>query len=299
MHRLQEFAVGTIVPEWERVTRTAEPVDESERAMMALLIIESFLWLHLGVELGAFPRNASEDVFSFYYATTFRWLKSYDDRRPRSQRQPPFLDSAAYLGLPEFARALVRMSLDGGNPLYERPSGVGERPALVAPFQSLLILYSRLCRDTAARRFLFGIGFQNADDWRTQWSQPCTTEDLFKTFLSAEGSPAAMILLGYTRLSEYARNVNEVLKNIEDLGILDSARLFQFKDRIRNIHAWRLNLSSGDTAQRFDQVREQVDRLMDEALTPLAPEDDVKRVHELLAKSLELLFDSQPVLEPA
>jgi hypothetical protein len=108
-----------------------------------------------------------------------------------------------------------------------------------------------------------------------------------------------MILLGYTRLSEYARNVNEVLKNIEDLGILDSARLFQFKDRIRNIHAWRLNLSSGDTAQRFDQVREQVDRLMDEALTPLAPEDDVKRVHELLAKSLELLFDSQPVLEPA
>jgi hypothetical protein len=290
MHRLQEFAVGTIAPEWQRVTLT-ELRDETERPMMALMVIESFLWLHLGVELGAFPRNASQDVFAFYYAPFFQWLRIYD--------RLPFLDSAAYLGLPDFARSLVGMGMDGRQPLDEMPSGVGENPALVAPFQSLLILYSRLCRNAAVRRFVFGIGFQNADDWQTQWRQACTMEDLFNAFLSGEGSPAPMILSGFTKLSEYGRNVNEVLTNIEDLGILDSARLFQFKDRIRNIHAWRLNLSSGDTAQRFEQVRQRVDEMMDEALTPLVPEDDLKRVHELLARSLELLFDSQPVLEPA
>jgi hypothetical protein len=295
MHRLQQFAVGTIAPEWERVAVTREFQDDSELPMMALLIIESFLWLHLGVELGAFPREASEDVYLFYYAPFFQWLKSYSGNRPRSRHQPPFLESAPYLGLPAFARALVGKGVGEGDPLYDQPSGVGEKPILVAPFQSLLILYSRLCRDTAVRRLLYGIRFQNSDDWGKQWSEQCTAEDLFNAVESAEGSPNAMILSGYMRLSEYARNTNEVLKNIEDLGILDRTRLFEFKDRIRNIQAWRLDLSSGDTSKRLEQVRERIGKMIDEVLVPLGLKDDVKRVQELLSNSLDLFFIREPV----
>lgn len=295
MHRLQQFAVGTILPEWERVVVNREQQDESELPMMALLVIESLLWLQLGVELGAFPRKTSEDVYLFYYAPFFRWLKSYSVARQHGLGHPPFLKSAPYLGLPEFARVLVEKGISEGQPLYDQPSGVGERPPLVVPFQSLLILYSLLCRDTAVRRFLYGIGFQSPDDWAKQWSEQCAAEDLFNAVESAESSPVAMVLAGYMRFCEYARNTNEVLDNIESLGILDRARLFQFKDRIRNIHAWRLNLSSQDTAKRFEQVRERVSKMIDEALTSLGFGGDVKRIQELLKNSVNLFF----VLEPA
>jgi hypothetical protein len=296
MHRLQQFAVGTILPEWERVIVNRELQDESELPMMALLVIESFLWLHFGVELGAFPRKASEDVYLFYYAPFFRWLKSYNGARQHGRGQPPFLESSPYLGLPEFARVLVRKGTGEGQPLYDQPSGVGERPRLIVPFQSLLILYSRLCRDTAVRRFLYGIGFQSPDDWGKQWSELCTAEDLFNAVESAEAPPAAMVLAGYMKFCEYVRNTNEVLDNIESLGILDRPRLFEFKDRIRNIQAWRLDLSSGDTAKRFEQVRERVNKMIDEELTSLGLEVDVKRVQELLENSLNLLFALEPAI---
>ncbi len=294
MHRLQQFAVGTILPEWERAVVNRNLQDESELPMIALLVIESFLWLHLGVELGAFPREESEDVCSYYYVPFFRWLKSYDGTRQHGRVQLPFLQSSPYLGLPEFARVLVRMGTGEGQPLYEQPSGVGEKPLLIAPFQSLLILYSRLCRDTAVRQFLYGIGFQNSDDWGKHWGEQCTAEELFNAVESAEASPTAMVLAGYMRFCEYARNTNEVLDNIEDLGILDRPRLFEFKDRIRNMQAWRLNLSSGDAAKRFEQVRERVNKMIDEVLTSQGLKDDVKRVQKFHENSLNLLFEKEP-----
>jgi hypothetical protein len=295
MHRLQQFVVGTILPEWERVVVNRELSDQSELPMMAVLVIEGFLWLHLGVELGAFPREASEDVYLFYYPPFFRWLKSYRETTQIGRDQRSFLQSAPYLGLPVFARVLVSKGIDEGQPLYDQPSGVGEIAGLIGPLQSLLILYSRLCRDTAVRRFLYGIGFQGPDDWRMQWNEQCTAEDLFNAVESTDASPTAMVLAGYIKLCEYARNTNEVMINIEGLGILDSARSFQFRDRIRNIHAWRLDLSSGHTAERFEQIREKVRRMVDQELTSLGLDGDVKRVQELLESSLERFFQLEPV----
>jgi hypothetical protein len=179
--------------------------------------------------------------------------------------------------------------------LYDQPSGVGERPSLVAPFQSLLVLYSLLCRDSAVRRFLYGIGFQSPDEWEKEWSEECTAEDLFNAVESDEAPPAAMVLAGYMRFCQYARNTNEVLEYIEDFDILDRARCFEFKDRIRNIQAWRLNLSSGDTAKRFDKVRERLNKMIEEALTKLGLVGDVKRVERLFDDTFDLL----PKLEPA
>ena len=295
MHRLQQFVVGTILPEWERVVGGRGLGNDSELPMRALLVIESFLWLNLGVELGAFPPEASEDVYSYYYPPFFGWLKSYSETRQSGSKPPPFLESAPYLGLPTFARNLVSIGLHGGRPLHDQPSGVGEKPGLVDPFQSLLILYSQLCRNSAARRFLYGTGFQGPDDWEIQWNEQCTAADLFNAVETSDASPAAMVLAGYVKLCEYARNVQEVLNNIEGLAILDSARLFQFSDRIRNIHAWRLNLSSGITVKRFEQVQGKIKKMVEQVLRDEKFDDDTKSVQGLLENSLDLFFQSQRV----
>src|SRR5205814_868941 len=118
---------------------------------------------------------------------------SYNGAGQHGRVQWPFLESSPYLGLPEFARVLVWKGTGEGQPLNDQPSGVGESPRLVVPFQSLLILYSHLCRDTAVRRFLYGIAFQSPDDWAKQWSEQCTAEDLFNAVESAEASPSAMV----------------------------------------------------------------------------------------------------------
>jgi hypothetical protein len=294
MHRLQEFTIGAIVPEWDKLMNHSRK-DESELPMMTLLTIEALLWLHLGVELGAFPRRTGEDVSRFYYAPFFKWLDSYNRATEQARIGPPFLESASYLSLPEFARVLVRKGINQNLSLDDQPSGVGERNGMIAPFQSLLILYSLLRRDAAVRRFLYGIGFQSPDEWREQWSRACTAEDLFKAVESEEASPVAMVLAGYMRFCEYARNTNDVLDNIEGLGILDRPRFFEFKDRVRSMQAWRLNLSSGATAKRFEQVRERVSDMIARELTNLKLKDEVERAQRLLEKSLNLLFDLEPV----
>ena len=104
-----------------------------------------------------------------------------------------------------------------------------------------------------------------------------------------------MVLAGYMRFCEYARNTNEVLDNIEGLGILDRPRFFEFKDRVRSMQAWRLNLSSGDTAKRFEQVRGRVSDMIAKELTDLKLRDEVERVQRLLENSLNLLFELEPV----
>jgi hypothetical protein len=150
----------------------------------------------------------------------------------------------------------------------------------------------------AVRQFLYGIGFQRPEDWDKVWREHCTAEDLFNTIESDEASPAAMVLAGYMRFCEYLRNVKEVLDNVEGLGILDRARLFQFKDRIRNIHAWRLDLSSEETATRFKHVQERVSKMIDEQLRLLGFADDVKRIQDLFESSLDLFYDRVPEPEP-
>jgi hypothetical protein len=297
MHRLQQFVVGTILPELERAVGGRDSRDDNDVSMTALLVIEGFLWLHLGVELGAFPREASEDVYSYYYSSFFDWLKSYSETRQTGSTPPPFLESSSYLGLPTFARNLVSIGIRGGQPLYDQPSGVGERPDLVDPFQSLMILYSRLCRNSAVRRFLYGIGFQDSDDWTIQWNEQCTAMDLFEAVDSSDASPTAtaMVLAGYVSLCEFARNMEEVLNNIEGLAILDSAQLFQFKDRIRNIHAWRLNLSSGVTVKRFEQVQGKIKKMVEQVLRDEKFDDEIKSVQGLLDNSLDLFLESQRV----
>jgi hypothetical protein len=61
------------------------------------------------------------------------------------------------------------------------------------------------------------------------------------------------------------------------------------------MQVWRLNLSSGDTAKRFDQIRERLSEMIKQELTELGLEDDVKRVQGTFDDSLNLLFNLQPV----
>ena len=106
MHRLGQFTVGTIAPEWQRLLGKNAKPSESETPLIALSLIESFLWMHLGAEIGAFPREESEEVYSLYYHPFFEWLKVYDQNTSPSRR--PFLQTSSFLGLPDFARALVQ-----------------------------------------------------------------------------------------------------------------------------------------------------------------------------------------------
>jgi len=121
--------------------------------------------------------------------------------------------------------------------------------------------------------------------------------DLFEAVDSSDASPTAtaMVLAGYVSLCEFARNMEEVLNNIEGLAILDSAQLFQFKDRIRNIHAWRLNLSSGVTVKRFEQVQGKIKKMVEQVLRDEKFDDEIKSVQGLLDNSLDLFLESQRV----
>ena len=201
----------------------------------------------------------------------------------------------------------------------DNPSGVGHNPSLIGPFQTLLILYSLLCRDESVRQFVYAIGFEWPAEWERDWSLPITAEEVFNALQAGtphsaeweersdkevatedvafnplevgESHPAAMEHAGYMKLCQYARNTSEVIESIEALGILDSAKRFGFKDRVANIQIWRLSLSSRDSAERFSRIQNQINEMIAEELPKIGLKDEVRRVQQDLEDSLNLLFE--------
>jgi hypothetical protein len=130
MHRLQQFTVGTIAPELDKLRLHPTIENDPSAAMVSFSMIEAFLWLHLGVEVGAFPTQASDDVYKAYYLPFFQSLS----------RAHSFQSSAIYLALPEFARALIGKAMRQEMPFKMNYVASAERKGWLAhfkPFDSL------------------------------------------------------------------------------------------------------------------------------------------------------------------
>ena|SRR5713101_1167956 len=109
MHRLEQFVVGILLPNisqlpkvsdlethpdmFERIggseeafgslSEAQEPAEGEDAAWLGEIraeIIESFLWLHLGVEIGSFSEEFSRAVYETYLAPFFKSLLSRNRR---------------------------------------------------------------------------------------------------------------------------------------------------------------------------------------------------------------------------
>lgn len=82
MRTLQEFVWKTVVPAFEqlRYAQQHENLPTTRGAYASMF--ESFLWLHLGTEVGVFPAERSQEIAASFYADFFRSLN-----RPRMRFQ--------------------------------------------------------------------------------------------------------------------------------------------------------------------------------------------------------------------
>jgi hypothetical protein len=81
--------------------------------------------------------------------------------------------------------------------------------------------------------------------------------------------------------------VEEVVENIETLEFLDHASL---KRRIREMHAWRIDISSGDTSRRFGQIQERTNEMIKDELERLELGERVNQIQQSFGNALEFLF---------
>jgi len=79
MHTLQEFLLKNVVPAVEQLRQARQHKNLPTTRSAYASVFESFLWLHLGTEIGVFPPEASRAIASAYYGDFFQSLNRPSD----------------------------------------------------------------------------------------------------------------------------------------------------------------------------------------------------------------------------
>lgn len=273
MHRLQQFVSRNIIskleslPQGLNIPANLGATGTTWLALTRAELIEAFLWLHLGVELGAFPEEASRDVFSVYLVPFFESLLSPDGSLREEMRSGKIYvahsteSEALTLPLPYYAKILVEKAMRGEevHDLFLTQRAGFENPeSLSGVFQTLLILYSRFAAKKAVRQFTYEISFAGQNDWERDWRPECEADEVREADRSGEGSASALTLAGYFSFWDHAAKFEEAFETVEERESVSRSDLFRLRTRTMEIQSWRINLSGRNTSGRFDQVQKRV-----------------------------------------
>jgi hypothetical protein len=114
---------------------------------------------------------------------------------------------------------------------------------------SLILHYRSLVQYDSSRQFQFFLRFSDDDEW----SRILSASVSFSPTLSGD-SDLASLLDGFLRLLAYFNDVNQTLKACTQLG-LERSNQTRLKERLLDVHQWRLQLTRPKTAKRVEEVK--------------------------------------------
>jgi hypothetical protein len=260
MHRLQQFLTSILLPQIQAYeSSVANGKDNAKTIMLSASIVESFLWLHLGTEIGAFPQPASRDIYEAYLTPFFQSLLSTDIKAMSEMKTGPVYvahsnqSKAVVLRLGRFATVLVEKAMRREE-IFSRELAGFSRPDRLRPvFQTFLILHSHLISRPSVESFTYQVSFADEQTWRHSWKAGCDSEEVMRADTTG-GSISSLVCAGYLNLWNYAVKVTTTDQNLKGDPELASD-LFRLTDRLKEMGRWRINLKNADTSSRFDDVR--------------------------------------------
>jgi hypothetical protein len=305
MHRLQQFLAGSILPDLSSLEQFVKKGEGAGAAMIRSRLTENLLWLHLGAELGAFPGEASSDVYTAHFIPLFESLISRGKRNAMLQNWIYVAHSveseALIFSFPRFAAVLVEKAMRGEDVFGAERSEFRDADSLRPAFQALLIMASNLatCRDITD--FIYHVNFVDDGAWVKEWEQDFGPREVLAAQTQRGGPSAAHICAGFLQLWGYATKLQDFFGNLEGRSTLSQTDLFKFRQRAREIQSWILNLRSAQTSSRFDEIRRKVNQGLDADVGEgkiIAP-DSARFIQESMDSAFEFWFTAAPALEPS
>lgn len=304
MHRLQQFLTTVVLPQTEAYKNfSTNGKDEAKAIMLGVSIVESFLWLHLGTEIGAFPRPASHDIYATYLSPFFQSLVSRDAKaRDEMKAYPTYVaHSDRSKGLLQkvasrFASILVEKAMRQEEIFSSEQAGFSQPGRLRPVFQTFLILHSRLVSNRSVETFTYQINFADDDEWRRNWREDCRPEEVMLADVDFR-STSSSICAGYLNLWNYAVKATMVAENFEgDQAV--ASDLFRLTDRLKEMEQWRINRKSKKASERFDDVRVRIMERLDEESTDSISEVCVREIRNSMDSAFSLWFSAAPMPVP-
>lgn len=305
MHRLPQFVTGSILPNLSLLEQLLKTDDIARAAMTRSRLTESLLWLHLGVELGSFPEEASSEVYTTHFIPLFGSLISQREQAREEMRQSRIYvahspeSEALVLSFPRFAAVLVEKAMRGEDVFRAERLEFSYAGSLTPAFQALLIMASNLALSRDINAFIYYVNFVDHGTWAELWEQDFGPTEVFATQTELRAPPAAHICAGFLQLWGYATKLKEFFGNLEGRITPSQTDLFKFRQRAREIQSWILNLRSGQVSSRFDEVRRKLNQGLDADVSKgRIGSESAKLVQESMDSAFEFWFAAAPALEP-
>lgn len=270
MHRLETFLTEILQPKLSELASESVRGSAERLALIRGEIIEAFLWLHMGREVGAFPEGASRALYTLYFLPFFESLLS-NDLELREAMRKGILDVAhsdesrmIKVELPRYAGILMEDAMRGKDIFETEPLKLGQPTAVSGFCQVLLLLHSSVATSPAVRQFTYAITFAREPEWYQDWKTVITPNEVIEAEFTGIGSPIALALGGYLAFWGYAARCQEAFENIEGREGVRSDDLFRLRTRLQEILRWRINLRRAYAANRYELIYSKVSKAIEE-----------------------------------
>ena len=208
--------------------------------------VESFLWLHIGVQAKYFPRSASRRI-AYEYFPTFLSAYEYILRQKLDQKLSPPL------------RYILESEFSGRVGLFS--SQIKDMDMIddtvIAPFQDCLILANDFTADVSVETLVDSMTFKKLGNCQEDIAELLAISRLAHDdprFVRVSSALPTTILT----IVEYMEAFHQLLINFDTIvpGSYSQQKTAAVlvKERVRDIQRWRLNFEEPFVLDRFEEV---------------------------------------------
>jgi hypothetical protein len=240
--------------------------------------IESFLWLHLGVQTNYFERSAARRVTYEYF---WRFLHAYEyilSNKLDQKFSPPL-------------QRILASEFSGRSELFSQREGFEDtaKPSL-SFFQASLILSNGFSNDLEAETIVNSMAFMKGQDWERAIQELNWMADTAPSNIREKLPSAVLRVIDYM---ESFRRWRADFERIVFTSKLETSVNALVRERVRDIQRWRLDFRETPIFNRFIEVLNLTLRVLVAANEELQFGTD-QETFELIVRSLMIDWGAPP-----
>jgi hypothetical protein len=265
MYRLIEYVNNYLGPErdaWEKARKKQYPplVAKTNAAMY-----EGFLWLHLGVEIGAFPEAEAYTVTGAFFDDYFRLLKVREQRFEGRQ-----VLSASSVQLQEIRsrfpsmEPLLNVAIEKKAPFSFQRCGFSNGAGLRAPFDVILMLLTAFLHNDCCQTSTTALNFLPDTEYYGLIRKAFGSFVLKDSFSSNHPKRRPRLVLdsdpdhfyqGFVGTVKHMATCQHLFRELLHSRALEDDALLLLH-RFRAVHGWRVDLRRESVANRFKELHQ-------------------------------------------
>lgn len=242
-------------------------------------LLESFLWLHLGVQIDYFPRPLARRAIYEYFPT---FLKAYDSTASGPSFETWFTSPI---------RAIWESEFTGKQELFSfgRTWDQATSPETTSIFQTFLIPANGFAQNVEARPLVQAIVISK----ESEWAEAVEKNKPIAAFLpSAREDQEALLKThwafpGYFAEVDYLRATRQINAEIHETQQKTTHEFEDYLRRLKEIQQWRLNF--GDATYRARFIR--IGQMAAENCVQYAPPEELGDSQSVVKKFLAEIYD--------